>query len=85
MSAHDISWIVYGAGTALGLVYVGATGAKWIYSVDSGAPQPFGPAWLAFFWPLAAPVVIGGLIRRCVERRRLAAEEKRKWLDAPLP
>lgn len=84
MSLAAILGLVYGVGAFIGLVYAGAAGLEW----GDGYGGP-GRAWLFLLWPIGAPVVLGKAMRivadRAAERRRLAAEEKRKWLEAPLP
>jgi len=80
MTPAEIAGLAYLAGLVLGLVYVGANDVKWGNGYGS-----FGPAWYVFGWPLAAPVVLGRQFRRRAERLRLAEQEKRKWLEAPLP
>ena len=76
--------VIYAAGVWLGLFYAGVRRLPFL-----GDSAPFGPGMLAFFWPLALPVVAGAEARKLVrflsERRRLKAAERAKWLEAPLP
>ena len=79
MSAAQVVALVYAIGVAAGFVVVGATGAKFWNEGDPG------PAFLPFVWPLGAPWALGAAFRARAKRRALAAEEKRKWLEAPIP
>ena len=70
----------YGAVVVIGLI---RTGYHWDnYNWDAVGPFP---CLAPFIWPLTLPVLIGQIVREHAKRKRLAAEEKRKWLEAPLP
>lgn len=80
MSTFAITALVYAGGFVGGLFTVGAMGIRWF--TDQEDPDA---AWLVFIWPLVLPWLLGRTARMRFERRRLAAEERRKWLEAPLP
>lgn len=83
MSAAAIVGIVYGSGLILAMVYGGAKGFTFWTGADPG------PLMAMLLWPLALPYYLGQelaeMSERRSKRRRLAEEEKRKWLEAKIP
>lgn len=74
----------YLAGLIVSLVYVGS---RWD-ETDWNDVGPL-PVLGAILWPLMAPMVAGRTVARVraarQERREQIAEERKRWLAAPLP
>jgi hypothetical protein len=72
--------ITWGGGVIGAFFVAGATRAKlWDFDFPTVA------LFQCLAWPLALPLVLGRALAKRMDRRRLAAKERQKWLEAPLP
>ncbi len=89
MTLEIAGWSIYGIGVVIGTFICSWKDIPWSTFSDYSKDSPFGPALITLIWPVGivflAPWLLGKAAKNHGARKRLAEQERQKWLSAPIP